>query len=159
MGKQGVYSPFPLAYLPVQQVKCYGEKSYQLGGRGWGESYPHQLSGGMQQRVNLARAMAADPQILLMDEPFSALDPIIRRQLQDQFIALSKTMNKTTVFITHDLDEAIRIGDRIIIRKDGEIVQCGTAEEIVTKPINAYVESFVSGLSPEKLIWADLVCC
>lgn len=124
---------------------------------GWGDKYPDELSGGMQQRVGLARAMAADPYILLMDEPFSALDPLIRRQLQDEFLALSKEMRKTTLFITHDLDEAIRIGDRIAIMKDGEIVQVGTPEEIVTDPADAYVADFVAGISNLHLVHARRV--
>ncbi|CAG0911027.1 unnamed protein product, partial [Cyprideis torosa] len=89
----------------------------------WGNKFAHELSGGMQQRVGLARALAANPEVLLMDEPFSALDPLIRRQLQDEFIKLSAMMNKTTVFITHDLDEAVRIGDRIAIMRDGRLIQ------------------------------------
>ncbi|SCZ36737.1 betaine/proline/choline family ABC transporter ATP-binding protein [Afifella marina] len=120
----------------------------------WGDSFAHELSGGMQQRVGLARALAADPDILLMDEPFSALDPLIRRQLQAEFMALSKELHKTTVFITHDLDEAIRIGDRIAIMKDGRIVQTGTPEEIVTDPADDYVADFVSGISRLKLVHA-----
>ena len=96
--------------------------------QGWGNKYAHELSGGMQQRVGLARALAADPEFLLMDEPFSALDPLIRRQLQTEFIKLSKQMKKTTVFITHDLDEAVRVGHRIAIMRDGSVVQIGTPE-------------------------------
>ena len=99
---------------------------------GWEDRFAHELSGGMQQRVGLGRALAANPDILLMDEPFSALDPLIRRQLQDEFMELASVMRKTTVFITHDLDEAIRVGHRIAIMKDGRIVQIGTAEEIVS---------------------------
>ena len=121
---------------------------------GWEESYPDQLSGGMQQRVGLARALAADPNILLMDEPFSALDPLIRRQLQDQFLELSRAMRKTTVFITHDLDEAIRIGNRIAIMKEGKLVQTGTPEEIITAPADDYVADFVAGISKLHLITA-----
>ena len=124
---------------------------------GYGDRMPSELSGGMQQRVGLARAMAADPDILLMDEPFSALDPLIRRGLQDEFLELSKTMKKTTLFITHDLDEAIRMGSRIAIMKDGEIVQTGTPEEIVTKPADDYVSDFVAGISKLKLIFAHTV--
>ena len=101
---------------------------------GWGNKFAHELSGGMQQRVGLARALASDPEVLLMDEPFSALDPLIRRQLQDEFMKLSSVMKKTTVFITHDLDEAVRIGDRIAIMRDGRVVQIGTPEEIVMQP-------------------------
>ncbi len=125
--------------------------------QGYGDRLPADLSGGMQQRVGLARAMAADPDILLMDEPFSALDPLIRRGLQDEFLDLSKTMKKTTLFITHDLDEAIRMGSRIAIMKDGEIVQIGTPEKIVTEPADDYVADFVAGISKLKLIFAHTV--
>ncbi|MEM9147305.1 MAG: betaine/proline/choline family ABC transporter ATP-binding protein [Pseudomonadota bacterium] len=125
--------------------------------QGYGDRMPSELSGGMQQRVGLARAMAADPDILLMDEPFSALDPLIRRGLQDEFLELSKTFKKTTLFITHDLDEAIRMGTRIAIMKDGEIVQTGTPEEIVTQPADAYVADFVAGISKLKLVFAHTV--
>ncbi|MEM9221192.1 MAG: betaine/proline/choline family ABC transporter ATP-binding protein [Pseudomonadota bacterium] len=124
---------------------------------GWEQKYPDELSGGMQQRVGLARAIAADPSILLMDEPFSALDPLIRRQLQDKFMALSAEMKKTTLFITHDLDEAIRIGDRIAIMKDGVLVQIGTPEDIVTSPADDYVADFVAGISKLELISAGKI--
>ena len=124
---------------------------------GWGNHYPDALSGGMKQRVGLARALAADPEVLLMDEPFSALDPLIRRQLQDQFLHLSKRMKKTTVFITHDLDEAIRLGDRIAIMKDGRLVQIGTPEDIVTHPRDDYVADFVAGISRLKIVYAHSV--
>jgi glycine betaine/proline transport system ATP-binding protein len=115
------------------------------------------LSGGMQQRVGLARALAADPDVLLMDEPFSALDPLIRRQLQDEFIKLSAVMQKTTMFITHDLDEAVRIGDRIAIMRDGRVVQIGTAEDIVMHPADDYVADFVAGISRLKIVRAHAV--
>jgi glycine betaine/proline transport system ATP-binding protein len=124
---------------------------------GWGDRRPHDLSGGMQQRVGLARALAADPPILLMDEPFSALDPLIRRQLQDQFVHLSREMGKTAVFITHDLDEAIRIGNRIAIMKDGSIVQTGTAEEIVANPQDRYVADFVANISRLNVVHAHRI--
>lgn len=124
---------------------------------GYEDRFPRELSGGMQQRVGLARALASDPEVLLMDEPFSALDPLIRRQLQDQFMALSVDLNKTTVFITHDLDEAIRIGNRIAIMKDGRIVQIGTPEDIVTKPADDYVRDFVEGISKLKLVFAHSI--
>ncbi|MBX2869786.1 MAG: glycine betaine/L-proline ABC transporter ATP-binding protein [Acidiferrobacterales bacterium] len=124
---------------------------------GYEDRFPSELSGGMQQRVGLARALASDPEVLLMDEPFSALDPLIRRQLQEQFMALSADLGKTTVFITHDLDEAIRIGNRIAIMKDGYIVQIGTPEEIVTNPIDEYVSDFVEGISTLKLIFAHTI--
>jgi glycine betaine/proline transport system ATP-binding protein len=113
----------------------------------WADHMPHELSGGMQQRVGLARALAADPEVLLMDEPFSALDPLIRRQLQDQFLQLSRVMQKTTLFITHDIEEAIRIGNRIAIMRDGVIVQSGRAEDIVLAPADDYVARFVEGIS------------
>ncbi|MEP6021327.1 MAG: glycine betaine/L-proline ABC transporter ATP-binding protein [Paracoccaceae bacterium] len=125
--------------------------------QGYEDRFPHELSGGMQQRVGLARALASDPDVLLMDEPFSALDPLIRRQLQDQFMALSAELGKTTVFITHDLDEAIRIGTRIAIMKDGRIVQIGTPEQIVTKPADDYVRDFVDGISKLKLVFAHSI--
>ncbi|MEM8979350.1 MAG: betaine/proline/choline family ABC transporter ATP-binding protein [Pseudomonadota bacterium] len=125
--------------------------------QGYGDRMPSELSGGMQQRVGLARALAADPDILLMDEPFSALDPLIRRGLQDEFLALSKDMGKTTLFITHDLDEAIRMGSRIAIMKDGEVVQIGTPEDIVTNPADEYVSKFVQGISKLKLVFAHTV--
>jgi glycine betaine/proline transport system ATP-binding protein len=121
---------------------------------GWSDRYPHELSGGMKQRVGLARAMAADPDILLMDEPFSALDPVIRRQLQLQFLELASMLKKTTIFITHDLDEAIKIGDHIAIMKDGRIVQTGTPEDIVINPVEPYVADFVAGISRLGLVTA-----
>ena len=123
----------------------------------WRSHYPSELSGGMQQRVGLARALASDPEIILMDEPFSALDPLIRRQLQDEFRQLTKQLNKSAVFITHDLDEAIRIGDRIAIMKDGSIIQVGTAEEIVMNPADQYVSDFVAGISRLNLVKAHSV--
>lgn len=128
-----------------------------MGLEGWSDCYPDQLSGGMQQRVGIARALAADPQILLMDEPFSALDPLIRRQLQDQFLELSARLNKTTIFITHDLDEATKIGHRIAIMNDGVIVQIGTPEEIVLNPADAYVAEFVKGLPKTNLVRARTI--
>ncbi|PWJ20536.1 quaternary amine ABC transporter ATP-binding protein [Jannaschia seohaensis] len=123
----------------------------------WASKFAHELSGGMQQRVGLARALAANPDVLLMDEPFSALDPLIRRQLQDEFIRLSKILKKTTIFITHDLDEAVRIGDRIAIMRDGRMVQTGTAEDIVMHPADDYVADFVAGISRLKVVHAHAV--
>ncbi|MEM7426714.1 MAG: glycine betaine/L-proline ABC transporter ATP-binding protein [Pseudomonadota bacterium] len=123
----------------------------------WGNKFAHELSGGMQQRVGLARALAADPDVLLMDEPFSALDPLIRRQLQDEFINLSKILKKTTIFITHDLDEAVRVGHRIAIMRDGRVVQIGTAEDIVMNPADDYVADFVAGISRLKVVRAHAV--
>ncbi|MFK7755179.1 MAG: glycine betaine/L-proline ABC transporter ATP-binding protein [Sedimentitalea sp.] len=124
---------------------------------GWGNKFAHELSGGMQQRVGLARALASDPEILLMDEPFSALDPLIRRQLQGEFMGLAANMNKTTVFITHDLDEAVRIGDRIAIMRDGMVIQTGTPEQIVMNPVDDYVSDFVAGISRLKVVRAHAV--
>ena len=113
-----------------------------VGLSGWESSYPSELSGGMQQRVGIARALAVEPDILLMDEPFSGLDPLIRRQMRIELKKLQQTIQKTIVFITHDLDEAITVGDRIAIMRDGEVTQIGTPEEIVTSPANSFVEEF-----------------
>lgn len=121
---------------------------------GYLDKYPAELSGGMQQRVGLARALANDPDILLMDEAFSALDPLIRKDMQDELLDLQQSVHKTIVFITHDLDEALRIGDRIALMKDGEIVQVGTAEEILMDPANDYVERFVEDVDLSKVLTA-----
>ena len=118
----------------------------QVGLAGWGASYPDELSGGMQQRVGLARALASDPSILLMDEAFSALDPIIRSEMQAELLRLQLVRRRTIVFISHDLDEAMRIGDRIAIMKDGHVVQVGTPDEILRNPADAYVRSFTHGV-------------
>ncbi|PWU67267.1 quaternary amine ABC transporter ATP-binding protein [Gracilibacillus dipsosauri] len=117
--------------------------------------YPDQLSGGMQQRVGLARALANDPEVLLMDEAFSALDPLIRKEMQDELLDLQQKMKKTIIFITHDLDEALRIGDRIALMKDGAIVQIGTPEEILVNPANDYVERFVEDVDRSKILTAS----
>ena len=114
-----------------------------VGLKGYENKYPHQLSGGMRQRVGLARALAADTDIILMDEAFSALDPLIRAEMQDQLLELQKTLHKTIVFITHDLDEAVRIGNRIAILKDGRLIQVGTPREILRSPADEYVDRFV----------------
>ena len=114
-----------------------------VGLKGYESKYPHQLSGGMRQRVGLARALAADTDIILMDEAFSALDPLIRAEMQDQLLELQRTLQKTIVFITHDLDEALRIGNRIAILKDGQLVQVGTPQEILHTPADDYVNRFV----------------
>ncbi len=118
------------------------------------DSYPNELSGGMQQRVGLARALATDPSIMLMDEAFSALDPLIRTEMQDQLLALQQQHRRTVVFISHDLDEAMRIGDRIAIMQDGRIVQTGTPEEIVSNPSNDYVRSFFYGVDIAQVFTA-----
>ncbi|KAA9030628.1 glycine betaine/L-proline ABC transporter ATP-binding protein ProV [Niallia endozanthoxylica] len=128
-----------------------------VGLKGYENQYPSQLSGGMQQRVGLARALANDPDILLMDEAFSALDPLIRKEMQDELLELQSTMEKTIVFITHDLDEALRIGDRIALMKDGNIVQIGTPEEILMNPSNEYVERFVEDVDLSKVLTAQHV--
>jgi len=119
------------------------------------DQYPDQLSGGMQQRVGLARALTNDPDILLMDEAFSALDPMVRREMQDELLDLQATVQKTIIFITHDLDEALRIGDRIAIMKDGKLVQVGTGEEILTNPENDYVRTFTEGVDRAKVLVAE----
>ncbi|WP_174733200.1 quaternary amine ABC transporter ATP-binding protein [Mesobacillus harenae] len=128
-----------------------------VGLKGYENQYPSQLSGGMQQRVGLARALANDPDVLLMDEAFSALDPLIRKDMQDELLELQSTMEKTIVFITHDLDEALRIGDRIALMKDGNIVQIGTPEEILMNPSNDYVERFVEDVDLSKVLTAQHV--
>ncbi|WP_400246907.1 glycine betaine/L-proline ABC transporter ATP-binding protein [Niallia sp. JL1B1071] len=126
-----------------------------VGLSGYENQYPDQLSGGMQQRVGLARALANDPDILLMDEAFSALDPLIRKDMQDELLDLQSNMEKTIIFITHDLDEALRIGDRIALMKDGSIVQVGTPEEILMNPSNDYVERFVEDVDLSKVLTAN----
>ncbi len=128
-----------------------------VGLENWADSYPNQLSGGMQQRVGLARALANDPDVLLMDEAFSALDPLIRKEMQEELVDLQRAMNKTIIFITHDLDEALRIGDRIVLMRDGEIVQIGTPEEILTSPANEYVERFVEDVNLGRVLTAESI--
>ena len=133
--------------MAMEQLKRVGLES-------WAGAYPDELSGGMQQRVGIARALVLDPEILLMDEPFSGLDPLIRREMQDELIALQQQLKKTIVFITHDLNEALKLGDRIAIMRDGEIIQLGTPEEIVTHPADAYVGEFVRDVSKAKVLGA-----
>ncbi len=128
-----------------------------VGLSGWENYFPREMSGGMQQRVGLARALAVDSEVLLMDEPFSGLDPLIRREMQDELIALQTQVQKTIVFITHDLNEALKIGDRIAIMRDGEIVQEGSPEEIVTLPADDYVSEFVQDVSRAKVIQAGAI--
>ncbi len=130
----------------------------QVGLAGFENQYPHQLSGGMQQRVGLARALATDAEILLMDEAFSALDPLIRREMQDQLLELQARLNKTIVFITHDLDEALRLGNRIAILKGGELVQEGTPEDILLAPADDYVQSFLQDVNRGKVLNAAHAC-
>lgn len=125
-----------------------------VGLEGWGSHYPQQLSGGMQQRVGLARALAVDPEILFFDEPFSALDPLIRREMQDELLRLQHDMNRTIVFITHDFAEAIKLGDRIAIMKDGAFDQIGTAAELITQPATDYVREFTKDIPKAKVLTA-----
>ena len=128
-----------------------------VGLTGWADNYPRELSGGMQQRVGLARAMAVDPEILLFDEPFSALDPLIRREMQDELLSLQEKLQKTMVFITHDFLEAIKMGDHIMIMKDGAIAQMGTPEEIVANPVDKYVRDFAEDVPRYKVLSAGKV--
>ncbi|RII18738.1 Glycine betaine transport ATP-binding protein OpuAA [Streptomyces sp. YIM 130001] len=124
---------------------------------GWEDSWPDELSGGMQQRVGLARALATDADMLLMDESFSALDPLIRRDMQDQLLELQKTLKKTIVFITHDLNEAMRLGDQIAVMRDGRIVQTGTGEDILVRPANDYVRRFVEDVDRTRVLTAGSI--
>ncbi|MFG3311608.1 glycine betaine/L-proline ABC transporter ATP-binding protein [Streptomyces albidoflavus] len=124
---------------------------------GWEKSWPDELSGGMQQRVGLARALATDADLLLMDESFSALDPLIRRDMQDQLLELQKRLKKTIVFITHDLNEAMRLGDRIAVMRDGRIVQIGTSEDILVTPANDYVASFTQDVDRSRVLTAGAI--
>lgn len=126
----------------------------QVGLEGWENQYPKQLSGGMQQRVGLARGLAVDPDIMLMDEAFSALDPLIRTEMQDELLKLQEDSRRTIVFISHDLDEALRIGDRIAIMEDGRVVQVGAPEEILQNPADDYVRAFFRGVDPTNVISA-----
>ena len=124
---------------------------------GWENSFPHQLSGGMRQRVGLARALAIDPPVLLMDEAFSALDPLIRRDMQDALLGLQSELRKTIVFITHDLDEALKLGDRIVILRAGRVVQTGAPEDILTSPADDYVARFVSSADVTHVLTAERI--
>lgn len=128
-----------------------------VGLTGYNDQYPTQLSGGMQQRVGLARALANDPEILLMDEAFSALDPLNRKEMQNELLDLQENMQKTIIFISHDLNEALRIGDHIMIMRDGEIVQIGSPEDILTHPANDYVERFIEDVDRSKVLTASKV--
>ncbi|MGM8214572.1 quaternary amine ABC transporter ATP-binding protein [Bacillaceae bacterium W0354] len=141
--------------IPKEERQQKAEEALEMVGLGgYLDKYPNELSGGMQQRVGLARALANDPDILLMDEAFSALDPLIRKDMQNELMELQQAVNKTIVFITHDLDEALRIGDRIALMKDGEIVQIGSAEEILMNPANDYVQKFVEDVNLSKVLTA-----
>jgi glycine betaine/proline transport system ATP-binding protein len=123
-----------------------------VGLKGWEKSLPRQLSGGMKQRVGLARALANEPEILLMDEPFSALDPLIRRDMQVEFLSMEDYMDKTIIFITHDMNEAFKLGDRIMLLKDGEVVQMGKPKDFLENPANEYVESFIEDVDKSRIL-------
>ncbi|HHT46401.1 MAG TPA: glycine betaine/L-proline ABC transporter ATP-binding protein [Firmicutes bacterium] len=147
--------------LEIQGIekKVREEKAYEVlqtvGLKDWAAVYPEQLSGGMQQRVGLARALAVNPDILLMDEPFSALDPLIRKEMQEELMELQEKLQKTIIFITHDLDEALKLGDNIAIMKDGLIDQIGTPEEILTNPATEYVANFVTDVDRSRVLRAE----
>lgn len=128
-----------------------------VGLQGWEEHYPGELSGGMQQRVGIARALAVDPEILFFDEPFSALDPLIRREMQDELINLQKMMHKTIIFITHDFLEAVKLGDYIAIMKDGEVVQIGTPDQVIMNPANSYVQEFTKDVPRSRVVSAEAI--
>jgi len=138
----------------AERDRCVDEKLALVQLDQWAEKRPHELSGGMQQRVGLARALATDADILLMDEPFSALDPLIRERLQDELLELQRNLKKTIVFVSHDLDEALKIGTHIAIMDGGRVVQYGTPEQIVTEPSNAYVRDFVANVNPLNVLKA-----
>ncbi len=149
---------FGLELSGIEKSKRYEAAKYaldQVGLSNYGESYPNELSGGMQQRVGLARALANNPDIMLMDEAFSALDPLIRTEMQDELLELQEKDKRTIVFISHDLDEAIRIGDRIAIMQNGEVCQVGTPEEIINNPANDYVKSFFKGVDVTSVLNAS----
>lgn len=144
--------------ITKEERRLKAEKALQNAGLlAYKDQYPSQLSGGMQQRVGLARALANDPEILLMDEAFSALDPLIRKDMQDELLELQANVQKTIIFITHDLNEALRIGDRIAIMKDGKIMQIGTGEEILTNPANNYIRTFLEDVDRSKVLTAENV--
>ena len=145
-----------LQKVPKAEREKKAKKALKLVGlEDYGQQKPNQLSGGMQQRVGLARALANDSDVLLMDEAFSALDPLIRKDMQDELIELQEDMQKTILFITHDLNEALRLGDRIVLMRNGSIVQVGTPEEILMNPANAYVERFVADIDRSKILNAQ----
>jgi glycine betaine/proline transport system ATP-binding protein len=141
----------------AERVRRADEALALCGLAGWEDSWPDELSGGMQQRVGLARALATDADLLLMDESFSALDPLIRRDMQDQLLELQKSLKKTIVFITHDLNEAMRLGDRIAVMRDGRVVQTGTAEDILLRPADDYVASFTQDVDRSRVLTAAAV--
>ncbi|MEX1178207.1 MAG: glycine betaine/L-proline ABC transporter ATP-binding protein [Nitriliruptor sp.] len=143
--------------VPTDERRRRADEALEtVGLTGWGDNYPHELSGGMQQRVGLARGLATDADIMLMDEPFSALDPLIRRDMQDLLASLQADLQRTIIFITHDLNEAMRLGDRICVLKDGRVVQIGTGPEIIGNPADTYVADFVADVDRSRVLTADL---
>lgn len=136
--------------IAMKNIEIVGLKGYE-------DKYPDELSGGMQQRVGLARALANDPDILLMDEPFSALDPLIRREMQLELLDIQERLKKTIIFITHDVNEAFKLGDRVAVMKDGHVVQVGTPEEIIERPANNYISEFIKDIDRSKVIQAEHV--
>ncbi|GII99328.1 glycine/betaine ABC transporter ATP-binding protein [Sediminihabitans luteus] len=150
--------PLEIQGMPREQRIAKATEALEMVGLGgWADSLPSQLSGGMRQRVGLARALAADTDVLLMDEAFSALDPLIRREMQEQLLELQRTLHKTIIFITHDLNEAMHLGDRIAVMRDGRIVQIGTSEEILSEPANDYVAQFVADVDRTRVLTAQSV--
>ena len=144
-----------LSGVPAEELKTRVAKQLDLVGlTQWANKYAHELSGGMQQRVGLARAFATEAPILLMDEPFSALDPLIRTKLQDELLQLQKTLKKTIIFVSHDLEEALKIGSTITIMEGGRIVQSGKPEDIVLRPANDYVREFIANVNPLSVLTA-----
>lgn len=140
-----------------ERLKIANKTLETVGLGGWGEKMPHELSGGMQQRVGLARALANNPDVLLMDEPFSALDPLIRRDMQLELLDIQGELQKTIIFITHDVNEAFKIGDRVAVMKNGKVVQIGTPEEILANPANEYIEDFIRDIDRSKVMQAKNV--
>jgi len=156
--RQNVGFGLELQGMPVsERNRIVDDKLAMVGLSKWADKYAHELSGGMQQRVGLARAFATDADILLMDEPFSALDPLIRNKLQDELLELQDRLKKTIVFVSHDLDEAMKLGDRIVILEGGRIVQSGTAEDILLRPADAYVAEFVQHMNPLNVLRGSAV--
>ncbi len=157
VGENAAYGLKLQGFNRSEREKRAAEALEMVGLAGWGGSLPDELSGGMRQRVGLARALAAGTDVMLMDEAFSALDPLIRREMQDQLVELQNKLGKTVLFITHDLNEAMRLGDRIAMMRDGRIVQQGTAEEILNDPANDYVAQFVQDVDRTRVLTADSV--
>ncbi|MCZ2258356.1 quaternary amine ABC transporter ATP-binding protein [Sporosarcina sp. G11-34] len=142
--------------VPKAERRKIAQHNLELVGlKGWEDKYPDELSGGMQQRVGIARALANDPDILLMDEPFSALDPLIRREMQLELIDIQNRLQKTIIFITHDVNEAFKIGDRVAVMKDGNVEQIGTPEEILAEPANEYISEFIRDIDRSKVLQAE----